>query len=98
MASSDKKDLRVGEFLVENGIITNEQLENALNMQVDNKERLIGEILVTQGVLTKEEMIMAFEMYLMITDTAVAHVDEWLDQDEIDMIMNRIEEKEQNNK
>lgn len=98
MGSSDKKDVRVGEFLVENGIITSDQLDSALKMQVDNEERLIGEILVTLGFLSKEEMIMAFEMYLMITDTPVSHVDEWLDQDEIDMIMTRIEEKEQNNK
>jgi len=98
MGSSDNKDLRVGEFLVENGIITDDQLDSALKMQVDNKERLIGEILVTLGFLSKEEMIMAFEMYLMITEAAVSHVDEWLDQDEIDMIMARIEEKEQNNK
>jgi len=90
---SDKSDLKVGQFLVENGIITDEQLKDALIMQKDNTERLIGEILVTQGVLTKEEMIMAFEMYLMVTDAPIEHVDEWLDQDEIDMVMDRIKER-----
>ncbi len=95
---SNGKDYRVGEFLVENGIITREQLDSALAMQEDNNQRLIGEILVTQGVLSKEEMIMAFEMYLMVTDAAVEHVDEWLDQDEIDMIIQRMKEKEENNK
>ncbi len=97
-ADGDKKGLRVGEFLVDNGIITRDQLDSALAMQEDNSQRLIGEILVTLGILSKEEMIMAFEMYLMITDAKVEHVDEWLDQDEIDLIINRMKEKEENNK
>ena len=83
-------DIKVGEFLVENGIVTGYQLQDALDMQRDNPERRVGEILVTQGVLTKEELIMALEMYLMATDTQPMFVDEWLDQEEVDMLMNRI--------
>jgi signal-transduction protein with cAMP-binding, CBS, and nucleotidyltransferase domain len=93
-----RHDKKVGEFLVENGIITTDQLNEALILQKDNKERLIGEILVTLGILSKEDMIMAFEMYLMVTDLPIAHVDEWLDQDEVDMIMERIKERGANNK
>ena len=89
---------KVGEFLVENKIITEEQLEDALDMQKDNPERLIGEILVTQGVLTKEDLIMALEMFLMATDSNIEHVDEWLDQDEVDMIISRSKEKNRNPK
>ncbi len=84
--SSDKK---VGEFLVENGIITGYQLQDALDMQQDNPARRVGEILVTQGVLTKEDLIMALEMYLMATDAQPVFVDEWLDQEEVDMLLNR---------
>ncbi|GEM_PF-228674 len=82
-------DKKVGEFLVENSIITVEQLNDALDMQKDNKERLIGEILVTQGVISKEQLIMAMEMYLLVTGLQPEHIDEWLDQDEIDMLQEK---------
>ncbi len=88
-------DVKVGEFLVENEIITGYQLQDALDMQRDNPERRVGEILVTQGVLTKEELIMALEMYLMATDAQPLFVDEWLDQDEVDMLMGRIKDNSQ---
>ena len=90
---NSSKDLMVGEFLVENKIITQEQLDDALDLQSYNKDRLVGEILVTQGVLTKEDLIMALEMFLMVTDAKIEHVDEWLDQDEVDMIMTRMKDK-----
>ncbi len=83
-------DKKVGAFLVENGIISEEQLQEALELQKDNPERLIGEILVTLGVLTKEELVMALEMYMMTTNAMPEHVDEWLDQDEIDLLMEKI--------
>ena len=83
------RERKVGQFLVENGIVTDDQLSEALLLQKDNPDRLIGEILVTQGVLSKEDLIMALEMFLMITDSQIEHVDEWLDQDEIDMLLEK---------
>ncbi len=94
MALSNNKEMKVGEFLVDNKIITREQLDDALDLQKYNPERLIGEILVTQGVLTREDLIMALEMFLMVTNAEIAFVDEWLDQDEVDMIMSKLKEKE----
>ncbi len=85
-------DVKVGEFLVENDIITQHQLDEALQMQKDNPDKLVGEILVTQGVLSKEQVIMSIEMYMISTDHNVAMVDEWLDQDEIDMLIVKIRE------
>ena len=96
MASSkepNKRTKRVGEFLVDNKIITQAQLNDALELQRDNKGLLIGEILVTLGALSKEQLVMALEMYLMETDVLPTHVDEWLDQDEVDMIMDRLKNK-----
>ncbi|HEY1406529.1 MAG TPA: hypothetical protein VF857_07980 [Spirochaetota bacterium] len=84
-----KPDIKVGEFLVENGIITREQLDEALELQRYNKERIVGEILVTQGVLSKEELIMAMEMFMMLTGVDTHHVDEWLDQEEIDLLQEK---------
>lgn len=94
MSTMDKKsDKKVGEFLVENSIITSIQLKDALDMQKDNPGILVGEILVTQGAISKEELIMALEMYLMVTGLQPEHVDEWLDQDEIDMLQEKIKGK-----
>jgi type IV pilus assembly protein PilB len=83
------KEIRVGEFFVENGIITREQLDEALELQRFNRDRILGEILVTQGVLTKEEIIMAMEMYMMLTGLDTEHADEWLDQEEIDLLIEK---------
>ncbi len=91
-------EIMVGNFLVENGIITQEQLNDALELQKDNPERLIGEILVTQGLLTKEDLIMALEMFLMMTDSEIEHVDEWLDQDEIDLLIEKKKEDKETDK
>ncbi len=93
MDQKPASDLRVGEFLVESGIISEKQLNEALSLQKDNTERLIGEILVTLGVLSKEDLIMAMEMYLMTTNNQPRHVDEWLDQDEIDMLLDKMRGK-----
>lgn len=95
MAAQDpnKHVKRVGEFLIENKIINQAQLNEALELQNDNKERLIGEILVTLGYLTKEELVMALEMYIVDSDVSPSHVDEWLDQDEVDLIIERMKKK-----
>jgi len=85
--------MRVGEFLINNGIITGKLLADALSMQKDNPDRLIGEILVTMGALSKEQLVMALEMYLMETDVNPGHVDEWLDQDEVDMMIDKMKKK-----
>ena len=90
MSEVQKENKLVGDFLVENGIINQDQMNQALLLQKDNAERLIGEVIVSLGFLSKEDMIMALEMYLMATDTMPTHVDEWLDQEEIDLIIGKI--------
>ncbi len=91
--TSGNGEKKFGEFLIEEKVITRNQLNEALDMQRFNKERLIGEILVTLGIITKEQLIMSMELFLMITGTYPSHVDEWLDQDEIDMILDKLGKK-----
>jgi hypothetical protein len=91
MVKIDDNEYRIGKFFVENDIINEYQLNEALELQVDNKERLLGEILVTLGYLSKEDLIMALEMYMMMTDTDNFGIDEWLDQDEVDMILKKLD-------
>ena len=94
----DNNNVRIGDFLLLNDIITQAQLDEALLMQKDNPERLIGEILVTLGFLTKEELVMSLEMFFMTTEAQPVFIDEWLDQDEIDMIQEKISKKESEKK
>ena len=83
----DEKEYRIGRFFVENGIINQAQLKEALELQTYNKDRRIGEILVTMGILSKEDLIMAIEMFMMLTDSDNIGIEEWLDQDEIDLML-----------
>ena len=91
--NNNDKDIKIGDFFVKNGLITEEQLIEALDLQKDNKDRLIGEILVTLGFVSKEKLVMSIEMFLISTDRAVKYADEWLDQDEIDMLLEKLNEK-----
>lgn len=81
--------MKIGEYLLEKSIITKETLEDALLLQKDNPDRVLGEILVTLGVLTKEDLIMVMEMYMVETGSDLSVADEWLDQEEIDLLMTR---------
>lgn len=82
--------MKVGEYFIHNGLITQSQLDEALSLQKDNPERALGEILVTLGVFSKEQLIMAMEMYMVETGATPSVVDEWLDQDEVDVLLERI--------
>jgi hypothetical protein len=91
MGITNDDEYKIGRFFTENGIINDYQLNEALELQKDNKDRLLGEILVTLGFLSKEDLIMALEMYMMMTDTDNIGIDEWLDQDEIDMMLKKLD-------
>jgi hypothetical protein len=84
-------EYKIGEFFIENGIIDQSQLNDALELQRDNPDRRIGEILVTLGALTKEDLVMAIEMYMMMTDSDDIGIDEWLDQEEVDLMMKKLD-------
>ena len=92
--ATNKDDYKIGEFLIENDIINHYQLKEALELQKDNPERRVGEILVTLGALSKEDLVMAIEMYMMMTDSDNMGIDEWLDQDEIDLVMKKLDNPE----
>ena len=89
-----KEDAEISEFLIENSIITRETLDEALALQRDNPKRLIGEILVTIGAVSKEDLIMAVELYLIATNSSVQHTHEWLDQEEIDILISKLNSKQ----
>lgn len=88
---TNDNEYKIGEFFIENGIINQSQLKDALELQKDNPERRIGEILVTLGALSKEDLVMAIEMFMMMTDSDDMGIEEWLDQDEVDLMMKKLD-------
>ncbi|MCL1911038.1 MAG: hypothetical protein FWG13_02400 [Leptospirales bacterium] len=87
---TDKEIRKLGEFFVANKIITKEQLIEALTLQKDNPEQLIGHIFVTMGAITREQLIAELEAYLITAGLATTHADKWLNQEEIDAIINNL--------
>lgn len=52
--------LRIGDLLVTHGKITEEQLNNALEIQRTEGKRL-GEILISQEIISQEDIIMILQ-------------------------------------
>ena len=55
--------MRLGDLLIADGDITNEQLERALDIQRETRERL-GDVLIQNGFITEEKLIRALERQL----------------------------------
>ena len=47
---------RIGDILIEKGLITPQQLEEAIEMQINGNPKKLGEIFVEIGVITREEL------------------------------------------
>ncbi len=60
---------RLGDLLLEVGLISQEQLENALKVQKNTGKKL-GEVLISEGVVTQENIIEVLEFQL-----GIPHVD-----------------------
>jgi type IV pilus assembly protein PilB len=58
MMRKHKRDLRLGDFLVEMNLLSEESLKRVLQMQKENKGRL-GEILVKEGIVNDKELCRA---------------------------------------
>lgn len=52
---------RLGEILLELGVLTEEQLSNALQIQAEER-RLLGQVLIKLGYVTPEIIISALDM------------------------------------
>ncbi len=58
--------MRMGDLLVSVGLITQDQLQEALKVGKETRKRL-GEVLISTGVITEQQMIEALEMQLGIS-------------------------------
>jgi type IV pilus assembly protein PilB len=69
--------LRLGDVLVDNGYITQEQLDTALGLQKsDPQKRRLGEVLIDNSMITEDSMLTALskslnQKYVAISDIAI---------------------------
>lgn len=56
---------KLGDLLIESGLITKEQLDNSLRLQKTTGKKL-GELLISEGIVTQEDIIQVLEFQLGI--------------------------------
>lgn len=93
-----EKNMRFGELLEKEGLITKEQLEDALDLQKFNQNIPIGEILLTQGIINREQLVGYIEAMIFLTGEIPAEELELLDQSEVDSIMNNYNDSKKSEK
>jgi len=59
LAQQRKKPKKIGDILIEAGLITDDDLHKALAEQSQNRELKVGQILIKMGVMTEVELISA---------------------------------------
>ena len=82
--------LRIGQILIEKKLITKDQLEEALKIQVEKKERL-GELLVNLGYISKDSLLEALSIELNIPAVHLARTK--ISSDVIQMIPRKMAER-----
>jgi type II secretory ATPase GspE/PulE/Tfp pilus assembly ATPase PilB-like protein len=61
------RKVRIGDLLVQAGLITNQEVEEALQAQSDGKKKRIGELLIDKGLITEEQLLMALAAKFRMT-------------------------------
>ena len=87
--------MKIGEYLVKEGHITEYILEEALTIQRQNENMLLGEIIVKMKELSREDLEKHIEAYLiMCRESVLNETSEWLGQDEVDDLSSEFFEAE----
>jgi|GEM_PF-1130061 hypothetical protein len=89
--------MKIGEYLVKEGHITEYILEEALTIQRQNENMLLGEIIVKMKELSREDLEKHIEAYLiMCRESVLNETSQWLGQDEVDDLSTQFFEREYN--
>ena len=89
--------MKIGEYLVKEGYITEYILEEALTIQRQNENMLLGEIIVKMKVLSREDLEKHIEAYLnMYRESVLNETSQWLGQDEVDDLSTQFFERKYN--
>ena len=68
-----RKKKRLGDILISEGVITEEQLEEALEKQRDMKGKKLGAVLVELGMTTEDDIVTALQRQLSL-DLSLIHI------------------------
>jgi len=81
--------MRVGDILIEAGLVTKEQVENAVASQEKGRNKKIGTLLIEKGLITEKQLLMAlsvkFHLAFIDLDT-VTPTQEALDSLSVDIV------------
>ena len=86
--------MKFGEYLTQQKAITPDQIEEALVIQDTSPELKLGEILVSKGFLGNQELLEWIDRFMEATGNKVAEVTEWLTQEEIDALVDKLRHEE----
>ena len=85
------KTLKIGDVLIEQGYLTKEALEKALEAQKESGGKRLGEVLIEQGYITENQMLQAMAAKM---DCQVVNIDALtIDIDAVDKIPKQVAEK-----
>ena len=82
--------MKIGEFLIQQKVITQEDLDKSLELQKTDKSVKLGEIMVNNGIITKDELNNCIVEFMK---KAVVSA-EWLSQDDVEGLIAGIEQAE----
>lgn len=68
------KIIRIGELLVDSGIINERQLESALDIQKQSGGKRLGDILIDLGILSEEQLMEALQKRLNVPRIHLQHI------------------------
>ncbi len=79
--------MKIGEYLVKEKYITEDVLQEALDLQKRDNNMLLGEIIVRMKKLSKEDLGKYIEVYFnTYKGPVVSDTSQWLGQDEVDKL------------
>ncbi len=85
------KTLKIGDVLIEQGYLTKEALEKALEAQKESGGKRLGEVLIEQGYITENQMLQAMAAKM---DCQVVNIDALtIDIEAVDKIPKQVAEK-----
>ena len=82
--------MKIGEYFVKNDYITQQALDDALELQKQNKDKRLGELLVDMGAVLKEDLSKyVFNFMENVENANLSDAADWLDQDDVDALFDK---------
>jgi len=79
--------MKIGEYLINEKHITQDDLNEALLLQEREKNLLLGEILVRTGTVSKEDLNKYIRDFMnKLKESVIKDTSQWLSQEEVDKL------------